>query len=229
MMKSKKNRYRILAIILIPLVIICIVLLLMAFLSLRNITDQTTSEISLSIAEYDYHLRAEPTALQEELFDELTVALNAEEVDDELCAELVVENFVADFYTWTNKHGQYDIGGMYYVYSAQKTNIYNEARDGFYKNINNAINEYGQDEVLEVETVEANATKLSSGYDLVDSDGASLHYSDAYNVDCSFTYKNNDMDTSGLSARQSYIVIRDAETGRYEIVEAMGETYEANE
>ena len=65
----------------------CVTVLLMAFLSLRNITDQTTSEISLSIAEYDYHLRAEPTALQEELFDELTVALNAEEVDDEIVGD----------------------------------------------------------------------------------------------------------------------------------------------
>ncbi len=228
-MKSKKNRYRILAVILIPLVIICIVLLLMAFLSLRNLTDQTSGEISLSIAEYDYHLRAQPTALQEELFDELTAALNAEEVDQELCAELVVENFVADFYTWTNKHGQYDVGGMYYVYSDQKVNIYNEARDGFYKGINNAINEYGKDEVLEVASVEASAARLSGGYELVDADGASLHYSDAFNVDCTFTYKDNAMDTSGLSTRQSYIVIRDAETGRYEIVEAIGETYEEAE
>ena len=143
------------------------------------------------------------------------------EEDEELIAESIVKNFVADFYTWTNKEGQYDIGGMDYVYTPQKTNIYDEARNGFYKTFEQSVEAYGQDETLEIDEVSASAVALSGGYDL-EEDGVSVHFSDAFTVDCDFSYADTDMDKSALETRQTFIVIKDQETGRYEIVEALG-------
>ena len=221
-MKNKKTRYRILGIIIIPLVIICILLAVLAVTSLKSAVNITgPAEMESSIDDLGYHLRSDATDLQKTLFDELTEALNAEEEDEELIAESIVKNFVADFYTWTNKEGQYDIGGMDYVYTPQKTNIYDEARNDFYKTFEQSVEAYGQDETLEIDEVSASAVALSGGYDL-EEDGVSVHFSDAFTVDCDFSYADTDMDKSALETRQTFIVIKDQETGRYESVEALG-------
>ncbi len=226
MKKSKKLRYIVLGVCITPLVVIMSICLFTAYKSLSGAS--TTTGIVDSIDEYDYHLRADPTELQVTLFEELAAALYADEVDDEEVAALIVENFVADFYTWTNKINLYDIGGMYYVYTEQRVNIYDQARDTFYVNLDNAIQEYGSENLIEIATVEATATVLTSGYD-VETDDETIHYDDAYYVQCTFTYTDSEMDTSNLATSQDFIVIKDSETGRYEIVEALGESTDETE
>ena len=195
--------------------------LFIAYKSLSGLSS--TEEIADSIDEYDYHLRANPTELQVTLFEQLAEALYAEEVDEEEIAALIVENFVADFYTWTNKINQYDIGGMYYVYADQNVNIYDQARDTFYLNMDNAIQEYGSEGLIEVAEVSATATRLDSGYDIM-TDEDTIHYDDAFYVECTFSYTDSAMDTSDLDTSLNFIVIINDETGRYEIVEASVES-----
>ena len=227
MRKSKKLRNIVLGACIVPLVVIMSVCLFTAYRSISELTSSSGGIVD-SIEEYDYHLRADPTELQITLFEELAAALYAEEVDEEEIAALIVENFVADFYTWTNKNNQYDIGGMYYVYTDQRVNIYDQARDTFYLGIDSAIQEYGSEGLIEIAEVEATATALSSGYDVEteDDDGETetIHYESVYYVICTFSYTDCEMDTSSLITSQDFIVIINDETGRYEIVEALGES-----
>ena len=226
MRKSKKRRNIVLAVCIVPLVVIMSICLFNAY---KSITDLAiTGEVSDSIDEYDYHLRANPTELQVTLFEELAEALYADEVDGEAIAALIVENFVADFYTWTNKINEYDVGGMYYVYADQRVNIYDKAREEFYLNIDNAIQEYGSEGLIEIAQVEATATLLTTGYD-IETDEETIHYDNAYYVTCTFSYTSSAMDTSNLVTSQNFIVIINDETGRYEIVEALEETTDDTE
>ena len=227
MRRNKKLRNIVLGVCIVPLVVIMAVCLFTAYKSLSELTT-AAGEVLDSIDEYDYHLRADATDLQVTLFEELAEALYAEEVDEEQIAALIVENFVADFYTWTNKYNEYDVGGMYYVYTDQRVNIYDQARDTFYADIDNAIQEYGSEGLIEIAEVEATATRLSAGYD-IESDDETIHYDDAYYVQCTFSYTDSEMDTSDLATSQDFIVIKDSETGRYEIVEALGESSDETE
>ncbi len=217
-MKNKKIRYRVLGVIIIPLVIITIALGFVAFSSVNKMTNMNKdSEMKMSIESMDYHLRSNPTALQEELFKELIEACDSEERDDLHIAELVVENFVADFYTWTNKYGQFDVGGLYYVYSPLKNNIYDYARDTFYRYINHYINEYGQDEVLEVKEVNASGEFMDEGYDI-----EGEHLDEVYWIEADLTYADKAMPTDGLDTHLYFTVIKN-EDGRFEIVQSYGE------
>ena len=65
-----------------------------------------------------------------------------------------MKNYVADFYTWSNKKGTYDIGGMQYVYQPEIVNIYNFAKDSFYRDLSYYIQTVGAESLLEVENVE---------------------------------------------------------------------------
>ncbi|MBQ2658442.1 MAG: hypothetical protein IJF87_07750 [Erysipelotrichaceae bacterium] len=191
------------------------------------------------IESMNYVLRDNATDYQKELFSELKDAIEVQRIDDpKVIAGLVCKNFVADFYTWTNKQGQYDVGGFYYVFDEKnestifKTNAYLKARDGFYKYLNKYINEYGSDQLLEVNNVEITKAEnldeeytihqwvetIQTGEETYETIYDDISY-EAYYVSCRWTYKEEtalnlgDYDTS----MNFIVVIND---GRYEIVEA---------
>lgn len=213
--KNKKTRRRNLILVLIPLFVL---IALFGYLSLNSVLNMGKGDkVIHSIDSMDYHLRAGATELQVDLFKELAAAVDAEEKDDEAIARLVVENFVADFYTWTNKGGSYDVGGLYYVYSPQKLNIHTRAKDKFYKYVSHYMKEYGGDNLLEVETVEARGSKTNSGYDI-----NGVNY-DSYYITCDWTYKQNDVFSTKDFETHGYFVVYKNENGRFEIVQAFGD------
>lgn len=154
--KNPKTRARNLILVLLPFVVIacvCIGISIKSLKSMASSDDTTTSTVTYkdSIDEYDYHLRTNATDYQEELFKELQDAIR--EGDQAKIAASVAQNFVADFYTLSNKTATYDVGGMYYVFSPVKNNFYYAARDGFYKYLTYYIKTYGSDKLLEVTKV----------------------------------------------------------------------------
>ena len=222
-----------LLLVILPFVILIIVFVFISVRSISSIAGNTsgssTESYKYSIDSMDYHLRSNATKYQEELFKELSSAV--EDGSDKFkIATLVAENFVADFYTWTNKENSYDVGGMYYVYSPQKVTIYHNARDDYYKYLTYYINTFGSDKLLEVESIEASVGETTTTYEI---DGKSY---DSYFVTCKWTYKN--LDTfSGINIIQSdndeesedgfvtkcYFTVIENEDGRFEIVEAYGD------
>ena len=216
--KDKKYRYRNLILILIPFVLIIGLFCYVSVDSIRTITNTITNkggQVSESIEEYDYHLINGATDLQKDLFKELGKAVKSE--DDRETAMAVAKNFVADFYTWTNKAGQYDVGGMYYVFSPQKSTIYSQARNQFYKYVSTYIEEYGQDNILEVETVEADCGDGPMKYEF-----GGVTY-DAYAVTCNWTYVNHKNFTEKEYRTKEYFTVIKNADGRFEIVQAYGD------
>lgn len=225
--KNPKTRKRNLILAILPFVIIASICGFIAFKSINSISGnaQGTSKESYkdSIDSMDYHLRSNATKYQTELFRELTKAVD-NGTDKQEIARLVAENYIADFYTWSNKDGTYDVGGMYYVYSPQKTAIYTQARNTFYKYVSYYINQFGAKNLLEVENI--TSTVDSNGkYEF---DGKNY---DSYLVTCEWEYKNvdtfkdvtkvtNGEYTPFITKEYFLIIERD---GRFEIAQAYGD------
>ena len=187
-----------------------------------------------------YILRDNPTDLQKDYFAQLKEAIEGEEeVDAAVKAALVAQNYVADFYTWTNKQGQYDIGGMYYVYDGEfkngdhyRENVYLNARDGFYKYISAYGTQYGKENLLEVTDVTVTkCEKMSQPYEISvhkenrqDESGEWYDYRevksyDAYSVSCRWTYNDTtSLDLSKFANSVNLAIIED--DGEFWIVEA---------
>lgn len=225
------------------------------FDDVKNIINMATGNVETKdehiIESMNYILRIDPTDIQAEYFSELKTAIEEENADDETIAGLVVKNYVTDFYTWANKRGQYDVGGMYYVYTPQKKTIYIQARDGFYKNINHYMNEYGVKNLMEVEQVTIDSISKSpidyvinetiekiettkdeeTGETVTDSvfEDVTKEY-DAYLVTCSWNYKTKEdstFNTSKLTNKMNYLVIKNG--NRFEIVEASSKKIEVKQ
>ena len=186
-----------------------------------------------------YILRDNATDYQKELFAQLKEAIEGEGADDQAKASLVAKNYVADFYTWTNKSGQYDIGGMYYIYDGEfkngdhyRNNVYLSARDGFYKYLSTYATQYGKENLIEVTNVDVTrCIKMSEPYEISehkenrqDENGEWYDYREvetyeAYLVTCKWSYA----DTTKLNLSQFANTINLAiinNDGEFQIVEA---------
>lgn len=215
--KDKKKRYLNLILILLPFVILMGIFGFAVFKSAKGISNNVGGEVAFSnsIDTMDYHLRANATDYQKELFKELDQAVK--DGDKEKIAECVAKNYIADFYTWTNKSGSYDVGGMYYVYSPSKVNIIVQARDQFYKYLSTYIKEYGSENLLEVIEVSAEGGKSDSTYSVNDKTY------EMYYFECNFKYNENTKLNLNDFITKLYLTVIENEDGRFEIVQCYGD------
>lgn len=166
-----------------PFIIAIVIFSTIAVREIKNITslagDETKKETKPEnvVESMGYVLRDNATDLQKEYFKQLKDAIEGESesevpVEESDIVSLIAKNYVADFYTWTNKAGAYDIGGFTYIYDGEfensdhyKDNVYLQARDGFYKYMSTYATQYGKENLLEVTDVEVlSCTKMSSPY-----------------------------------------------------------------
>lgn len=160
-----------------------------------------------------YTLRGKPTKLQKDLFKELSNQLDKKIEFDFDAVELVVKNFVADYYTWSNKQGAYDIGGSEFIFSKENLNFKQNARRYFYSNMVAYINdEVSISDLIEVESVSTNQADFAAEYE---------HYGTkylTYYVEASWVYKENpNLDLSAFPTSAVFTLVF-SEDGRYEIV-----------
>ncbi len=256
LMSDKKKRYLIMLAMMLPFIVAIAVFGSIAYREGKNLLDlakgtQAETKAENIISSMNYILRDNPTDLQKEYFAQLKSAIEEgtvddAEADDAMIASLVAKNYVADFYTWTNKRGQYDIGGFNFIYDGEfengdhyKENVYLRARDGFYKYISYYGTQYGKENLLEVENVEiVKCEKMSSQYFISEhvenrkgADGEWYDYRenhgfDAYLVNCRWKYKDNSYMDLSKFATNIYMVVIDR-NGRFEIVETSENTINA--
>ena len=253
LMENKKSRYFVMLGMMLPFIIAIGIFGSVAYREIRSLMDLAgggQSEIRNEniVKPMNYILRDNPTDIQKEYFSQLKSAVEEgvvgeEPADDKKIAELVAKNYVVDFYTWTNKRGQYDIGGMSYIYDGEfengnhyKENVFLKARDGFYKYISYYGTQYGKENLIEVENVEiTKCEKMSSPYMInehvenrQDEQGEWYDYREdhpyeAYLVSCKWTYKENTvMNMNNFANAVNLVVIK--KDGRFEIVEASEKT-----
>ena len=214
---DKKKRYLYMALLILPFFIAMCVFGSIVYReakSLMNLANGEKAEVKAEnvIASMNFILRDNPTDVQKEYFAQLKEAVEgAERADDQTIAELVAKNYVTDFYTWTNKRGKYDVGGLSFIYDGEyengdhyKDNLYFKARDGYYKYISAYGTKYGKENLPEVESVEIkNSSKSTSPYVISehhsykqDEEGEWYDYRvnnsyDCYLIECTWTYKEN--------------------------------------
>ena len=128
------------------------ILINMASIVIKNSGGEGDKKSGLTYNEV-YALPKRPTQLQKDLYIELSEQLKADTDDVLPKVNLVVKSFVADYYTWTNKGGSYDVGGLTYIVSHSYLTLMESSRLGFYRDLDAFANKYGKDQLLEVETI----------------------------------------------------------------------------
>lgn len=251
--EDKKKKYLYMFIFILPFIIAIVIFGVITVKEVKGIINMAKGDTPVEVKDenkitsMNYILRDNATDLQKEYFAELKNAVEVDNADELTIAGLVCKNFVADFFTWTNKYGQYDVGGLYYFYSQEddvtnfKSNIYLKARDGIYKYLNQYINEYGSENLLEVSEVSVDSvSKANYVYEMyekvgVESDAEGTYYNiydtinyECFDVTCSWSYKEGSkLDTSKFVNKLNFLVIEDR--GRYEIVEISENKIDARE
>lgn len=238
--KSKRALYVVLFIL--PFLIVIGIFSVVTVKEVKNIINLATGTNEISndhqIELAGYVLRDNATDYQFEQFIELKEAIENGAADDATIAGMVAKNFVIDFYTWTNKQGQYDIGGMHYVYDGEytdgtktKENIFMKARTTFYKYINTYAKQYGQENLLQVENAQVINAQKTDNYIISEHvanrqdengdwyDYRENHEYEAYNVTVVWNYKNNTKFDSSKYATKMYFVVAKI-SDSFKIVEA---------
>lgn len=106
----------------------------------------------------EYILRANATDYQQTIFAELLKAHEnyhntQSDENKKAYAEAVVKNFIADFYTWTNKEGRNDVGGLQFIATAVRSDFRRAAIDNFYLYLNQYIEIHGAETLINVANV----------------------------------------------------------------------------
>ena len=133
-----------------------------------NITGQNDSPIA-----NDYELRNNATEYQRDLFNELLQAserYNLVSTDDSLLsyASSIVQNFVADFFTLSNKNSRNDVGGSQFISSDVKDRFLESAINEFYLYLNQHIEAFNSEELPTVSNV--NIENVEFSFKLLDID-----------------------------------------------------------
>jgi len=218
--KEKSKRGRNLFLILIPLIVLTLVFCFLAFNSVKGLLGSATgigasgsSGFSNSIEEYDYHLRSNATSFQKSLFSELEDECDKTKKDDQKIAVLVAKNFVADFYTWSNKNGTIDVGGMYYVYSPNRKAILYQSRRYLYQHLNSYISKYGQNNLLEVESFTSEPGIEVGTIEI----GGKTYTTYNFALEWKYKEKSGGFDTSAYATRSQFLVYKNGDN-RFEIL-----------
>lgn len=232
---DRKKRHITTLICFVPIIALMLVFSINAYKNVKSILTLVKDDVVLvsndhRIDSMGYTLRDNETSLQMELFTNLKNAVEGSETTDEEIAKLVAMNFICDFYTWSNKAGQYDVGGIGYIDKVAKEPIYTMARDGFYKYINEYMEKYGSENLLEVETIEASVTQDKDPYPITrvykydideyqqGEEYITTEYS-AYTVEVKWTYKESErFSTDKFQKSASITVINNIDDGRFEVV-----------
>ena len=101
---------------------------------------------------------------------------------------------------------------MCYVYSPLKMNFYLHAKDEFYGLLNKYIDLYGNDGLLEVESIEVVKSEIAP--DKYSVDGNTY---DCFNVNCEWVYSSDSRFVEEVDNAINYQVIKNND-GRFEIV-----------
>ncbi len=209
---KKANNNIILSMIVLSLVVIGFFSFNIANISLKHSSssgDTLLVESGNKLSNDLYEIGNNPTDIQKEYFNELTNAL--EDDDDMKAVEYLVKSFVADCFTWTNKDGNYEVGGLQYLYGPKYTMFQTQMRYEFYADLDLYISQFGRENLLEVDKVETPIVDRAADYV---TDGVS--YS-AYYIEATWTYKPSSKIDVDEFQKQGYFTIIDHD-GRYEIV-----------
>ncbi|MBP3891871.1 MAG: hypothetical protein J6D29_06840 [Solobacterium sp.] len=160
--ESGMNRVLLFALLGLSIITVLAFLINMARIALQKNTTSTPSEETAAVETMSsdtgvsmrndmYSVGNNPTDLQQEYFQKLTDAIKSQ--DKAAIAEAVVYNFVSDYFTWTNKDGNYEVGGLQYIYTPDIAGFEQWSRYNFYKDLDLYISQKGREKLIEVQSI----------------------------------------------------------------------------
>ena len=167
-------------------ILILLILALGGIIYYFGFYNQGVKEVKIikEIPEYGYKLRENESGLYKKTFQELEKVLSKDEVDEEKYAKLISKLFIIDFFSLENKIAKTDVGGVDFVEESILDNFVVNAKDTYYKYVENDL--YGKrrqtlPEVtkVEIENVEQKEYKYGDQTD-----------SNAYYVKANWKYRN---------------------------------------
>ena len=161
-----------------------------------------------------YRIGNNPTDVEKEYFQKLTDAIkggNSEEI-----AEAVVYNFVSDYFTWTNKDGNYEVGGLQYIYAEKYTKFEEWNRWYNYSNLDLFISQYGRENLIQVKEITTEVPTFRTDDFTVNSVDPAQTYP-CYQVQVKWTYEPTAVDLTEFPDRMRFQVVD--HDGRFEITE----------
>ena len=161
-----------------------------------------------------YRIGNNPTDVEKEYFQKLTDAIkggNSEEI-----AEAVVYNFVSDYFTWTNKDGNYEVGGLQYIYAEKYTKFEEWNRWYNYSNLDLFISQYGRENLIQVKEITTEVPTFRTDDFTVNSVDPAQTYP-CYQVQVKWTYEPTSVDLTEFPDRMRFQVVD--HDGRFEITE----------
>lgn len=119
-----------------------------------------------------YQLPTNPNDYQISIYEELSKICNEFDQEEgkptkqqfEKLAPAVVKSFIADFFTWGNKRGSYDVGGMDYVFGPTHANTALRARENYYQDLDILIKEYQTENLPTVKNITINGVSAADPY-----------------------------------------------------------------
>lgn len=157
----------------------------------------------------DYQLSDMATAYQKEIFEELTQAKDDyqsshTDLTKEAYVELVVKNFIADFYTWSNKTGRNDVGGLQFINEEMKANFRKQAIDSFYENLDYYLKDYDPTSLLTVNNVTTLDVNLDDTIEVED------EVIECISVKASWEYEDTSLDDIGQFQNEATFILTES-------------------
>ena len=107
-----------------------------------------------------YTIGNNPTDINKTYFKELNSALK--DGDNVKIAESLAKTFVTEYYTWTNKDGNYDIGGIQYIYGPKQSDFETYTLNNFYLDLDLYLTQVDRKDLIEVKEVTVNSSSEGS-------------------------------------------------------------------
>ena len=181
--------------------------------------DSLEIDTSNALHNDQYTIGNNPTDVQKTYFEGLTDALAAQ--DEAAICDAVVNSFVSDYFTWTNKDGNYDVGGLEYIYGPKMSTFAQWSRYNFYRDFDLYVSQYGRTKLIEVmEITPVEATKRAPDFTIVEYDSAGNRQETtlkSYEVNVQWTYQPGAQSVENFPASGRFYVVD--HNGRWEIAE----------
>lgn len=156
-----------------------------------------------------YTIRSNASAYQKELYQDLIDAI--ENGDDGKIPGLIAQNFIADFFTWTNKVRLNDVGGLQFVHPDIVNNVSHAAQDGIYNDMYTYLSEGKIQNTLQVKN-----TEIEVSEDVFEIEEKPV---DAYIVSIKWEYEEAAALNTSVYQNKALITLVQDEDGLYSIVE----------
>lgn len=163
------------ALILIGSISSLIILLVGGFYVYKTWTSNTDIDQTNIVKDDYYSIRNNATDYQKELYAALKEAIETSPRNDLDVSALVAQNFVADFYTWTNKFRMNDVGGIQFIIESMQVNVYQSAQVNLYQDLYYYLNNGGLSGTLEVSDISV-VSKEAIDFFVFDDEGAEEIY-----------------------------------------------------